>query len=137
MELFSIKKALQHYGLKAEEIAPVLFPKVKYPKKAFDRALKENAPLNTQQLSNLAAYIGISTHDLLFTNAWKGLSEEGHLVLVKGDYKAKINYNGSFISVFNKGELIYQLVNSISNLTIGQFIKFLNNIIKEYENGTN
>ena len=91
MKQFNINEVIEHYKLNTEDLSKVLFPNVKYPKQAFDRVLKGETNLDIGQIEKLASYIGVLVSDLFFVNNWKGSSEDGHLIMLKGDYKVKLN----------------------------------------------
>lgn len=137
MEQFNINNVIEHYKLNTEDLAKVLFPTVKYPKQAFDRILKGEASLDIIQVERLASYIGVLVTDLFSANTWKGSAEDGCLTLLKGEYKAKLNYNGVYLSIYKNNVLIEQKISNVPDMTIQEFIDFLDNLIKNYENGTN
>lgn len=134
---FDINKVIAYYKLDPLDLAKVLFPFIKYPKQAFDRVLKGEANLDVVQIEKLASYIGVLVTDLFFIDTWKSSTEDGCLTMLKGDYKVKLNYNGVYISIYKNNELIHQAISGISGVTILEFIDFLNNFIKNYENGNN
>ena len=134
---FNIGNVIEYYKLNTEELAKVLFPTVKYPKQAFDRILKGEATLDTTQLERLASHIGVLVSDLFCANTWKGESENGILTMLKGEYKVKLNYNGVFVSIYKNNILIHQRIANIPQMTINDFINYLDNFIKDYENGIN
>ena len=115
----------------------MLFPTVKYPKQAFDRVLKGEASLDVIQLERLANHIGVLVTDLFSANTWKGSSEDGCLIMLKGDYKVKLNYKGVFVSIYKNNNLIEQKISNVPDMTMHEFINYLDNFIKTYENGSN
>ena len=133
----NLSELVTRYDLDTEALAKVLFPTVKYPKHALARILKGEAFLDTVQLGTLATYIGVPTAELLSDDFWKGRTEEGCLVFQKGLYKAKLNYNGVFLSLYKGQELCLQEVGSISNMSIMEFTQYLDSLIKNLENGSN
>lgn len=137
MEQFNINDVIEHYKLNTEDLAKVLFPAVKYPKQAFDRVLKGETSLDITQVERLASYIGVLVTDLFSANTWKGSAEDGCLTLLKGEYKAKLNYNGVYLSIYKNNVLIEQKISNVPDMTIQEFICFLDNLIKNYENGSN
>lgn len=137
MEQFNINNVIEHYKLNTEDLAKVLFPAVKYPKQAFDRILKGEANLDITQVERLANYIGVLVTDLFSANTWKGSAEDGYFTLQKGQYKAKLNYNGVYLSIYKDNVLIEQKISNVPNMTVQEFIDFLDNIIKNYEDGSN
>lgn len=135
MEHFNINNVIEHYKLNTEDLAKALFPTVKYPKQAFDRILKGEANLDIIQIERLADHIGVLVSDLFSIDTWKGFSEDGYLTLRKDQYKVKLNYNGVYLSIYKDNVLIEQSISNIPNMTVQEFINFLNNLIKNYENG--
>lgn len=134
MEKIDIKKITE--GIDKAEIARVIFPHVKYPVAAFDRVLRGEALLDTEQLERLASYIGVTICDLFSAGDWKGRSEEGVLTFVKGPYKAKLNYKGSFLVIYKDSELVAEQITS-ANFSITELINVIETLIKNYENGKN
>lgn len=137
MEQFNINSVIEHYKLNTEDLAKVLFPTVKYPKQAFDRVLKGETDLDIKQIETLASYIGVLVTDLFSAGTWKGSSEDGCLTMLKGDYKVKLNYKGVFVSIYKNNNLIEQKISNVPDMTMHEFINFLDNLIKNYENGSN
>lgn len=135
MEQFNINSVIEHYKLNIEDLAKVLFPTVKYPKQAFDRVLKGETELDIRQIETLASHIGVLVTDLFSIDTWKGFSEDGYLTLQKGQYKVKLNYNGVYLSIYKDNVLVEQSISNIPNMTVQEFINFLDNLIKNYENG--
>lgn len=136
MEQFNINSVIEHYKLDIEDLAKVLFPAVKYPKQALDRILKGEGSLDITQVEKLAKHIGVLVTDLFSANTWKSSAEDGCLTLLKGQYKAKLNYNGVYLSIYKDNVLIDQKVSNVPSMTIREFINFLDNLIKNYENGS-
>ena len=136
MEQFNINNVIEHYKLNTEDLAKVLFPAVKYPKQALDRVLKGEGNLDITQVEKLANYIGVLVTDLFSANTWKGFTEDGYLIFLKGQYKAKLNYNGVYLSIYKDNVLIEQKISNVPDMTIQEFVNFLDNLIKNYENGS-
>lgn len=137
MEQFNINSVIEHYKLNTEDLARVLFPTVKYPKQAFDRVLKGETDLDIKQIETLASYIGVLVTDLFSAGTWKGSTEDGCLTMLKGDYKVKLNYNGVFVSIYKNNNLIEQKISNVPDMTMHEFVNYIDNFIKSYENGSN
>ena len=135
MEQFNINRVIEHYKLNTEDLAKVLFPTVKYPKQAFDRILKGESDLDITQVEKLANYIGVLVTDLFSANTWKSFAEDKCLILSKGQYKAKLNYNGVYLSIYKDNVLIEQKISNVPGMTVQEFINYLDNLIEDYENG--
>ena len=137
MEQFNINSVIEHYKLNTEDLAKVLFPTVKYPKQAFDRVLKGETDLDIKQIETLASHIGVLVTDLFSAGTWKSSSEDGYLTMLKGNYKVKLNYKGVFVSIYKNNNLIEQRISNVPDMTMSEFINYLDNFIKSYENGSN
>lgn len=137
MEQFNINSVIEHYKLNTEDLAKVLFPTVKYPKQAFDRVLKGETDLDIKQIEILASHIGVLVTDLFSAGTWKSSSEDSCLTMLKGDYKVKLNYKGVFVSIYKNNNLIEQKISNVPDMTMREFINYLDNFIKTYENGSN
>ena len=137
MEQFNINNVIEHYKLNTEDLAKALFPTVKYPKLALDRILKGEGALDITQVEKLANYIGVLVTDLFSAGTWKSSSEDGCLTILKGDYKVKLNYKGVFVSIYKNNTLIEQKISNVPGMTMHEFINYLDNFIKTYENGSN
>lgn len=137
MEQFNINSVIEHYKLNTEDLAKVLFPTVKYPKQAFDRVLKGETDLDIKQIETLASHIGVLVTDLFSAGTWKGSTEDDCLTMLKGNYKVKLNYKGVFVSIYKNNNLIEQKISNVPDMTMHEFINYLDNFIKSYENGSN
>lgn len=135
MEQFDINRVIEHYKLNTDSLAKALFPHVKYPKQAFDRILKGEADLDVKQLLTLASYTGVTIYDLFSVGMWKTSIEDNCLILIKGEYKVKLNYNNVFMTVYKNDKPIKSLIGFASSMTIDEFIELIDNLIKDYENG--
>ena len=59
---------------------------------------------------------------------WKGSSEDGHIVFLKGEYKVKLNYNGAALSIYKGTQLIHnELV--LGTMSVAEFIDHINKVI--------
>lgn len=129
MQQFNLKSILEEHNVDTQDIAKELFPRVKYPKEAFNRVLRGEANLDTDQVQVLAAYVGVMPADLFSLDSWKGSTEDGLLTLVKGEYKVKINYKGSFITIFKNASEIKQEVISSNTISLIELIKHIDKLI--------
>ena len=137
MKPFNILDIIEFYKLDTGDLAKALFPTVKYPKLAFDRILRGEASLDIEQVERLASHIGVLVTELFSVNTWKGSTENENLILTKGEYKAKLNYKGVYLSIYKNNKLIEQKISNVPSMTVQEFIAYLDNIIKTYENGIN
>lgn len=137
MEKFDINTVIECYNLNVEDLAKVLFPNVKYPKQAFDRILKNEACLDIEQVQALASYLGVMVHELFTVDTWKATSEDTCLTFLKGNFKVKLNYNNTFLTMYRGNEQVHsEIINNIG-LSMTDFINHINNLIKKFNNGSN
>ena len=132
---FDINKVIERYKLDVNEVAEVLFPNIRYKQSALKRVLNNEASLDTTQIEKLANLAGIVVSDLFTFEDWKGSSEDGCIIFIKGDFKAKLNYNGVYLTLFKGTDIIAKEVTAANSLSINSFINHINNLINNY--GTN
>jgi hypothetical protein len=130
-----IDELIAKYNLNISELARFVFPDAKYPKHALNRIRKGEAVLDANQLSALATYIGVPVSELFSDNFWKGRTEDGCLVFLKGRYKAKLRYLGVFLSIYKDDKLCLQEIGDMAMMTIKEFTDYLDITIKSLENG--
>ena len=130
---FNITKVIEYYTLDVNDVAEALFPNVRYKKLALDRVLKGEASINTEQLQALAKLAGVLTSDLFNIDSWKGSAEDGCLTFLKGDFKAKLNYNGVWLSLYKNNELLKQEMFT-PNMTLEEFIAHITELTTTFNN---
>lgn len=130
MENFNLNKVLEFYKPDLDAVAKVLFPHNNFPQAALRRVAMGPTTIDAYQIAALAEYLGVLVQDLYtIDEQWKGSFEKGYLTFTKGEYKAILNYNGAFISIYKGAELIAtELV--ATSMTIESFINYINNLIK-------
>lgn len=129
---FNLQKIIDYYSLKREDVENVLFPHIRYKKQAVDRILKGEGQVTVEQAESLANFIGVFISDLFFVDTWKGCTESKCLTFNKTPYKAKLNYNGVFLSLYKDNELIYQQI-MIPDYSFDEFLKYIDTLIKKFE----
>lgn len=130
MEKFDLNKVLDFYKPDLDAVAKVLFPRNNFPQAALRRVLTGPTTIDANQIGSLAEYLGVLVADLYSIDMdWKGSFEKGYLTFIKGEHKAVLNYNGSFLSVY-KGKSLIATELTATTMTIESFINHINNIIK-------
>ena len=130
MEKFDLNKVFDFYKPDFDAVAKVLFPHKNFPQAALRRVLTGPTTIDANQIGALAEYLGVLVADLYSIDMdWKGSFEKGYLTFIKGEYKAVLNYNGSFLSVY-KGKNLIATELTATTMTIESFINHINNIIK-------
>jgi len=135
MEKFDLNKVLEFYKPDQEAVAKVLFPYNNFPQAALRRVLTGPTTIDADQIAALADFLGVLVGDLYTIDAgWKGSFEHGYLTFKKGEYKAILNYKGSFLSVYKGKDRINTTELVSTTMTIESFINHINNIIKANNN---
>lgn len=130
MEKFDLNKVFDFYKPDFDAVAKVLFPHNNFPQAALRRVLAGPTTIDANQIGALAEYLGVLVADLYSIDMdWKGAFEKGYLTFIKGEYKAVLNYNGTFLSVY-KGKNLIATELTATTMTIESFINHINNIIK-------
>lgn len=130
MEKFDLNKVFDFYKPDFDAVAKVLFPHNNFPQAALRRVLTGPTTIDANQIGALAEHLGVLVADLyLIDMDWKGSFEKGYLTFIKGEYKAVLNYNGSFLSVY-KGKNLIATELTATTMTIESFINHINYIIK-------
>jgi hypothetical protein len=130
MEQFNIEGIIERYNLSLDDVQNALFPQNRYKKIALDRVLKGETKLNTTQLQALANLAGVLVSDLFNMDSWSASANNGTLTFKKGPYTAKVNHNGSFITLYKDEELIDTFLAN-NSIKLSEFINFLNSKTNE------
>lgn len=136
MDKFDIHRILEEYKPDMKELAKVLYPDNKLPERALDRVLSGEAFLDSNQITKLAAYLGVFVSDLFAVNDWKGSWDRtaNCPVFLKGRYKVMLNYNGAFLTTYRDHVVIRREIRSSTDTrTLNEFMAHLDAIIKDEE----
>ena len=130
MEKFDLNKVFDFYKTDFDAVAKVLFPHNNFPQAALRRVLTGPTTIDANQIGALAEHLGVLVADFYSIDMdWIGSFEKGYLTFIKGENKAVLNYNGSFLSVY-KGKYLIATELTATTMTIESFINHINNIIK-------
>lgn len=130
MENFNLNRVIERYSLDSSELAKGMFPDAKHAGLALSRVLKNELPIDTEQLSWLAAYIGVPVSELFEVGCnWKAAQEQGCMVFHKGEYTVRLNYEGAFCVVCKNGEIIDRVVQSPHAMSVSEFINYIDCLI--------
>lgn len=88
----NIKKILEGKKVNKGEIAQLLFPNVRFPRRAFSRILTGEAELSASQVSILADYLKVPIEELYQPDRWLWKdTENGVLIFIYGtDFRAEV-----------------------------------------------
>jgi hypothetical protein len=134
MKTINLSKIIKDNNLKVKEVAQELFPNIKYPKLALDRILRGESRLDSDQLSRLSMYTGMSIEQIYTGENWQKPEARGNLLtLHSGEYRAEINTDSWTTKLFHKQTIMHDLVIHQKAITLDNYINDLNTRINNYK----
>lgn len=128
----NLRELIEQRGLKTREVAEFLYPDNKFPRVALQRVLDGKALLNSEQVSRLAAWLGIST-DGLYKGGWSSEFEGETCILTNGNYRAELSIRTGETKVFHLGALFHEIILHDPAISLSQYVELLNAIIKNHQ----
>lgn len=128
----NLRELIKQRGLKTREVAEFLYPDNKFPRVALQRVLDGKALLNSEQVSRLAAWLGIST-DSLYKGGWSPEFEGETCILTNGNYRAELSIRTGETKVFHLGALFHEIILHDPAISLSQYVELLNAIIKNHQ----
>lgn len=128
----NLRELIEQRGLKTREVAEFLYPDNKYPRVALQRVLDGEALLNSEQVSRLAAWLGIST-DSLYKGGWSSEFKGETCILTNGNYRAELSIRTGETKVFHLGALFHEIILHDPAISLSQYVELLNAIIKNHQ----
>ena len=118
--------------LDLEVLAKLLFPENRYPIRALTRVRTGKSLLNEEQIESLASHIGADPGDL-FKTTWSSTPKGSKVIFKYGPYVAVFDAK-KWTTTLRKGdEVILEESIAQDHVQLSNYIKFLNQIIKDYE----
>ena len=128
----NLRELIEQRGLKTREVAEFLYPDNKFPRVALQRVLDGKALLNSEQVSRLAAWLGVST-DSLYKGGWSSEFEGETCILTNGNYRAELSIRTGETKVFHLGALFHEIILHDPAISLSQYVELLNAIIKNHQ----
>lgn len=137
-QTFDLASVMERFHLDTTSVENALFPNVLYKNRSLNRVLKGESFLDTNQIIALAELAGVLVHELFEVGCgWKGSVENDTIVLTKGKYSARLNYNGAALTIYKNNACIETILTLQNDMQITGLINLVNSKIKSFENGTN
>ncbi len=133
MNTIDLNKIIAEHHLDVKELAAELFPGIKYPKLAFDRVLRGETYLDTNQLSRLSLYTGQSVDALICGRKWKPTSNAEKITFQSNDYVAELDAKNWITKVFHKNSLFHESVLHKSAIPLSEYLQQINEIISKHQ----
>lgn len=128
----NLKELIEQRGLKTLEVAEFLFPGNKFPRVSIQRVFDGKARLNSEQVSRLAAWLGVSV-DSLYKGGWNSEFKGETCILTNGNYRAELSVETGETKLFHLGSLFHEIVLHDPAIPLSQYIDLLNALIKNHQ----
>lgn len=128
----NLRELIRQRGLKTREVAELLFPRNKFPQVSIQRVFDGKALLNSEQVSRLAAWLGISVDDL-YKGGWSSEFKGETCILTNGNYRAELSVETGETKLFHLGSLFHEIILHDPAIPLSQYIDLLNAIIKNHQ----
>jgi transcriptional regulator with XRE-family HTH domain len=128
----NLRELIEQRGLRLQEVAEILFPDNRFPRAALNRVLNGKTLLNSEQVSRLAAWLGVSV-DNLYRGAWNSEFRGETCILTNGNYRAELSVKTGETKVFHLGSLFHETVLHDPAIPLSKYIELLNTIIKNHQ----
>lgn len=101
-------RIIQDRDVNIKTLSRVLFPKVKFPEKAFERIISGVAELSSSQVSILAQFLGCEIADLYDHDRWlRNNSWDSNRVFIYGrGFRAEYNTSSGEVLIYSNNQLI-------------------------------
>lgn len=128
----NLKELIEQRGLKTLEVAEFLFPGNKFPRVSIQRVFDGKARLNSEQVSRLATWLGVSV-DSLYKGGWNSEFKGETCILTNGNYRAELSVETGETKLFHLGSLFHEIVLHDPAIPLSQYIDLLNALIKNHQ----
>lgn len=133
MPAILLKDFLAHHGLEPGFVARELFPDNKFPTKALDRVLKNQAYLNSEQVSRLAALARVPVSHVFNAQQWRQEMRSGQLLFYRADYRAELDQTKWTTRLFHRDSLFHIEMLHSRALTLREYLDHLDLLISQHE----
>ena len=119
----NIKEILETSGVKKEEVAAKLFPKVKFPVRALYRAISGESELSASEVSRLAEILNCKIQDLYEPDrwAWKD-TKDGNIIFIYGsNFRVEVNTTTWLGVIYYGDEIVEKSILCDKNTPLGEF----------------
>lgn len=132
MKSIDLERIILEYSLDSTELATLLFPTNGFPKPALKRVLKGDALLDTEQVSKLAKFIGVTIGELFGETNWLHTGTENNFHYFHlGEYSAQLNTATWLTTIFHKESLFHECIIHSGSIAMNNYFDLLNQKISE------
>lgn len=131
--MIDLKEIIKQNGLDKRKLAEQLFPHTKFPMLAMYRVTQKKGLLDSEQLSKLAAILGVTVNDLYKGGSWTMKSTDKVHTLVKGEYLAELNTETWITRIFHNGSLLHEAIIHTGVTRLSEYLEQIDNIIIKFK----
>lgn len=132
MNNFNLQKIIEDFNLDDTAVANALFPNNRYTLPALKRVIRDNIPLNLDQLNTLADIVNLSLPALLNYSKYTGVIANNEPIIIYGPYIVTIKQNGCFFKLKGQTEDVFIADSKISIadliITLNKFLETWNQL---------
>lgn len=133
MSDIDLQSIIDIHGVDKNEIAPLLFPNIKFPNLALNRILAREAKLDSEQIAKLALFLDVSANDL-YAERWKSIKINKNVASFSyKDFEAKLDLSTMFTRVFHKKTLYSETTLHSRSISLAEFFKYLDSLIINFK----
>lgn len=133
MQTIDLASILEKSEVSKKELAKLLFPSHKYPGLAINNVLKGELKLDSEQISKLSSFTGISIEDLFQISKWKMESLKGQIEFSNGEFKALLNTETWITKIFCNDSMFHESVIHAGTIPLSEYIKQINELISKHK----
>lgn len=113
-------------GLDKKVVAAQLYPRLKHPLLAFNRAIKGISSLSDAQKSKLALLADLSPAALYEAGKWQVRSKENVITFLTEEYRAELDTSTFVTRLFHNKSLFHETVLAVRGIALPDFLAVLN-----------
>lgn len=133
MKKINLKKVLDETGIEVNKAAEELFPGNAHPRRAINRVFREDALLDSDQISKLSAMTKIPI-DKLFEDKFNHTDDGTDEILIYTEnYRAKLNTKDYTVTVFENSSLVHETFKVNPNTEINSLLIQIKTRIENYK----
>jgi len=133
-KFINVKKLLEDRGMNKTQIGALLFPNVKFPKRAFSRVLTGETELSASQIAILAEHLGVSVNDLFEpdTFRWENSLNGTHVFVYGNNFRAEVNTETWETILYYKDQIFDRGVFCDGTTPISEFRDIIKNKVQDW-----
>lgn len=134
MNAIDLNRIIEERELDPKQLAAHLYPNNLHPLPALTRVLKEQAQLDENQISKLAALLGVNVSELFKVRTWSHSFGSNEHTFKNDKFEAVLDTDTWITRIFHAGALVHSTLISNGSITLKEYFITLNTEILKTEN---